>query len=197
MLLVTLRRATQADLAAVQQLFGALHSFNATLDARFALADGWETVLKEHLGHACDHPHSLTVLAWADDEPVGLLMLDGHTDSPLFRHRHWAELVALYVAPSQRGSGLATRLVAAGSAWAHAQGYDRVQLYVTRSNLSAQHFYVRHGFAPVQEVWRLELEPSDRLPPDDPDCEAVYAHGHNLLSSHQHVIAVGDEEIPA
>jgi len=191
---LTIHRAASEDDWAVQHLFAALHTFNATLDARFALAEGWQAVLNEHLLHSRAHDHSLTLLAWLDDEPVGLLMMDGHTDSPLFRHRHWAELVALYVAPSQRGNGLAERMVAAGSAWAHEHGYERVQLYVTRTNVGAQSFYERRGFKPVQEIWRLELGATDRLPPDDPDCEAVYAHGINLLSVHQHTITGEDNQ---
>lgn len=70
--------------------------------------------------------------------------------------------------------------------WAHTQGYERVQLYVTASNEPAKHFYARNGFQPAQEVWRVELGPAGRPPPNDTVCEAIYAHGHDLLSISSH-----------
>lgn len=189
---LTIRPATLADEWAVQQLFGALHAFNTTLDPRFALADGWQAILHEHLHQGTSHQLSLTLLAWAGREPVGLLMMDGHIDSPLFRHRQWAELLALYIDSSWRGSALAERLVAAGTAWARQHGYERIQLYVTRSNVAAQGFYARHGFRPVQEIWRLELGGGSRSLADSPDRAAGQAHGQHLLSIHQHGL-LGDE----
>ena len=187
---LTIRPAALDDEWAVQRLFGALHAFNATLDPRFALAAGWPAILHEHLRRA--NQHSLTLLAWAGAEPVGLLMMDGHIDSPLFRHRQWAELLALYIDSSWRGGALAERLVAAGTDWAQRHGYERIQLYVTRSNVAAQSFYARHGFRPVQEIWRLELGGSSRSLADSPDRAAGQAHGQHLLSIHQHGL-LGDE----
>jgi ribosomal protein S18 acetylase RimI-like enzyme len=180
------RPATPRETWAVQALFGALHAHNAALDPRFALADGWEQVLREHLAHTRAAGHGLTLLAWEGRTPIGLLMMDGHSDSPLFRHRRWGELLALYVAPAAQGSGLADALLDAGIAWAHERGYERVQLYVTATNLRARRFYRRAGFHPVQEIWRREIGPSPQTPPDDPTCAAAYAHGHDLLSIHPH-----------
>lgn len=180
------RPAAPPDDWAVRELFGALHAFNADLDPRFALADGWEQVLHEHLQHTRAAGHGLALLAWDDTTPVGLLMMDGHSDSPLFRHRRWAELLALYIAPAAQGSGLADTLLRAGLGWAHARGYQRVQLYVTATNQRARRFYARAGFRPVQEIWRRELGASRATPPDDAACDAAYAHGHDLLSVHPH-----------
>ena len=184
--IITIRSVRADEDWAVRHLFGQLHQFNASLDGRFALADGWERILDEHLCHVRAAGHGLTMLAWEETTPVGLLMMDGHTDSPLFRHRHWAELLALYVAPEVRGTRLAQRLVTIGTTWAHGRGYERVQLYVTASNAHAKRFYASVGFSPAQEVWRAELGPSAVLPPNDPDCEAIYAHGHDLLAPHTH-----------
>lgn len=188
-----IRVAPPHDDWAVRLLFGALHALNTALDERFALADGWERVLDEHLAHTRTAGHGLTLLAWCGAQPVGLMMMDGHTDSPLFKHRYWADLLALYVVPEVRGAGVADRLLAVGAAWVHAQGYTRVQLHVTVTNVRAKRFYAKGGFTPVQEIWRLELGAAHALPPDDPDCEAAYAHGHALLTNHSHLIG-GDKE---
>lgn len=189
---ITVRPAAPADDWAVQHLFNELHAFNAELDSRFALAAGWENVLREHLAHVRATGHGLTLLARKADIPVGLLMMGVHSDSHLFLHRHWAELLAVYVTPSARGTDLAEHLVALGATWAHESGYERVQLYVTASNERAKQFYARIGFRPVQEIWRQELGPTSVLPPDDPIWEAIYAHDHDLLSTNSHHLLVDD-----
>lgn len=155
--IISIRPAAAEDHWAVQQLFAALHTHNAALDACFSLADGWVTLLDTHLEQTRASGSGLTLLAWDGTTPVGLLMMGSHTDSPLFHHRRWVELLALYVAPEARGSGTADRLLSEGLAWTTAQGYDRVQLFVTASNLSARRFYQRVGFRCAQEIWRLEL----------------------------------------
>jgi ribosomal protein S18 acetylase RimI-like enzyme len=189
---VSIREALPADDWAIHQLFAALHRYNASLDPRFALADGWEQILDEHLQHTRHSNHGFTLLAWHMVEPVGLLMMAGHTDSPLFLHRRWAELIALYLAPEARGSDTAMQLTEQGMAWAQSHGYERVQLYVTASNLPAKRFYQRAGFRPVQEIWRCELGPAHGEPPSDPECAALHTQGEDLLSVHQHQIGHDD-----
>lgn len=186
---IAIRPADPPDEWAVRELFGALHEHNAALDPRFALGDGWERVLHEHLLHERAAGHGLTLLGWDESRPVGLLMIDGHSDSPLFRHRRWAELLALYVAPEAQGRGVADRLLGEAIAWTHSRGYERIQLYVTVTNLQARRFYARCGFRPVQEIWRRELGAASVTPPEDPNCDAAYASGHDLLSVHPHHIA--------
>lgn len=127
--------------------------------------------------------------------PAGIGLCDwqlAFSLSPLFRHRHWAELVALYVAPLLRGMGLADRLLAQGVRWARESGYASVQLYVTATNLRAKRFYARVGFRPVQEIWCVEIDSARGIPPEDPECEAAYAQGHHLLSTTHHPVVLDD-----
>ncbi len=175
-------------------MFGELHTLNASFDPRFALADGWEHIVSEHLEHVRATGLGLTLLAWCDEVPVGLIMMGVHSDSPLFRHRHWAELLAIYVVPEARGSTVAEQLLVAGAAWAHEQGYERIQLYVTASNHRAKHFYKRAGFRPVQEIWRLELGHAHVNPPADLASEAVYAHHQDLLSTSSHRLLIEEDD---
>jgi GNAT superfamily N-acetyltransferase len=154
---VTVRRAGPGDEWAVHCLFAALHAFNATLEERFALADGWERLLADHLIQERETRRGVTFLAWDGADPLGLAMMSAHADSPLFRHRAWAELTALHVVPAARGRGIADLLLAAGSAWAEERGYAEVRLYVTSANERARRFYARSGFRPIQEVWTADL----------------------------------------
>jgi GNAT superfamily N-acetyltransferase len=157
---VTVLGAAEGDEWAVRALFRDLHAFNAALEARFALEDGWERLLAEHLAAERAAGTGSTLLAWDEDGPVGLAMVAAHTDSPLYRHRRWAELTALHVVPRARGTGVADLLLAAARAWAEDRGFRELRLYVTTSNERARRFYDRSGFRPIQEIWTVDLGPA-------------------------------------
>ncbi|RRR70761.1 MAG: GNAT family N-acetyltransferase [Candidatus Viridilinea halotolerans] len=191
-----LRPARDEDFGAVAHLFAALHQFNAGLDRRFRLAEGWEQLLHEHFVRTHAAAGALWLLAWSADEPVGLLLMESHSDSPIFAERRWAELVALYVAPEQRGTPLGYQLVAAAQAWATTKGFDRIQLYVTAGNEQAKQFYARCGLVPTQEIWRLDLTPPpDAIPPPDPSTTAVHPRRHSPeLGHHQLAMELSEED---
>jgi GNAT superfamily N-acetyltransferase len=185
---VILRPARDEEFWAVARLFAALHQFNADLDSTFRLAEGWEPLLREHFARTHRAPGALWLLAWCGLEPVGLLLVEAHSDSPLFAERRWAELVALYVAHGQRGGDLGVWLVDTAREWAATRGFDRLQLYVTASNTRARRFYARCGLVPVQEIWRAELKPAPGVtPPTDPSCEAEGHAAHQLELGHHHL----------
>lgn len=201
-----LKVAAPADFEAVATLFEALHQLNASLDPRFALADNWRQLLHSHFQRTCTAAGALWLLAWSDHawtpaqngcngaEPskaIGLLIMEAHQDSPLFKHRRWAELVALYVDPAYRGGGLAERMVAYGRTWTAEHGFDRVQLYVTSGNEPAKAFYHRCGFRPAQEIWRLGVTPGEPVDlPADPSHSEKGGCGADFLESGHHHLAM-------
>ena len=76
-----------------------------------------------------------------------------------------ALLVAMWVGPEHRGSGLADQLVAAVTAWAAAERRSTVRLRVEEHNLRARRCYERLGFRPTgrrllrqrDERWEVEM----------------------------------------
>ncbi|NOK57901.1 MAG: Ribosomal protein S18 acetylase RimI [Chloroflexi bacterium AL-W] len=189
--LPAIQSATRDDEDAVAHLFEALHKQNAALDERFALAPGWRAVLHRDFTRTWNVTGACWRLAWSNTEPVGLIVLEAHTDSPLFRYRYWAELVALYVTSPYRGSGLADRLIAEGLAWATDHGFEHVQLYVTASNKAAHACYQRCGFVPVQQILRRDLHPAPGIqPPADPSCALMNAASGDALETGQHHLAM-------
>ena len=149
--------AQRADGNAVVALFGTLHAYNAALDPHFALADDWQTLLRRQFDETWQDADRLWMLAKDGEQVVGLLIAAIHTDSPLFRHRRWVEVEALYVGPSHRRRGIAHHLLNEAYAWAQTNGLARVQLYVTASNVRAQSVYTEQGFAVTQAIMRKKL----------------------------------------
>ncbi len=153
------------DCDSIVDLFGALHRYNASLDAHFTLADGWENLLCREFHDTANHPDHLWLVVKEGDQAVGLLIAAIHTDSPMFRYRQWVEVEALYVAPSHRCMGIAQRLLDRAYQWAEAQGLSRVQLYVTASNDQAQSVYTDQGFSVTQAIMRKSLGSSEAWRP--------------------------------
>lgn len=83
---------------------------------------------------------SLAYVAVSDDEICGAAVYLYRTGTKV------ARLYSLTVAPSHRGQGIASALLAAGEADARARGCDRVRLEVRQSNATAIRLYERHEF---------------------------------------------------
>lgn len=152
--------ACQSDCDSVIRLFGALHTYNASLDHHFALSDNWEDLLHQEFHATYANADKLWLLVKTDNEAVGLLIASVHTDSAMFRYRQWVEVEALYVADSHRRMGIAGRLLDAVYDWAVSKNLPRVQLYVTATNVRAQHVYEQEGFITAQAIMRKKLAAS-------------------------------------
>lgn len=190
---LVVRNADADDDPIVARLFAALHAFNADLEPRFALGADWRALLATHLSTARRTGAGATLLAEIGGEVAGMVMLESHTDSPLFAHRHWAEIVALYVEPDARGSGVARILVEAGRDWALARGFGETRLYVTAANERARAFYRACGFNPLQEIWAVSHEPLDVEPlVVNPACETAWGVDGATFAGHHHPLGDGD-----
>ena len=154
-----IRAARQGDAAVLTRLFLKLHLFNASLDPRFALAEDWERHFAAVLDRALAGGERLALLARdrANAQPIGLALAALHRDAPLWQHRTWVEVEALYVELDWRGTGLAEALLAPVSDWARRLGEPVLQLYVTSTNVRAVRFYEDQGFRPVQSIMRKVL----------------------------------------
>ncbi|GAB1597089.1 GNAT family N-acetyltransferase [Lysobacter claricitrinus] len=59
-----------------------------------------------------------------------------------------AHVSDIVVAPEAEGRGIGNALMAAAEAWANAQGFALIQLYVLPENAPARRLYERVGYAP-------------------------------------------------
>ncbi|NUS91055.1 MAG: GNAT family N-acetyltransferase [Nocardia sp.] len=131
---VYVRRLTLADWDVFRQirlrsLADAPHAFGATLDeARGRSEEDWREIL------AC----RTQFLAVAASVMVGTVGVTGEGSE--------LHLVAMWVAPDARGTGVADLLVRAVRDHAAASGCDRIRLEIVETNTVAERLYARHGF---------------------------------------------------
>jgi ribosomal protein S18 acetylase RimI-like enzyme len=103
---------------------------------------------------------STRLLAEREEQPVGVVSLgtakpivdvDGDSGETTTREvsDQIAELFAMWVEPSARGTGVAWRLVDAAAAEARSQGRSHVMLWVSVDNGRAVAFYSSYGFRPA------------------------------------------------
>lgn len=97
-----------------------------------------------------------TVVARSEDGPVGVA--SGAESGQV------VELISMWVAPSQRGTGLAKRLIDEVIRWATAHG-QQTCLMVRDDNIGAIRAYARAGFIDhgVPEDWPTDAPPERRM----------------------------------
>ncbi len=161
----TVRAIAPDDRADAKRLFLMLHTYNASLDPRFALSADWERPFDAGLDRVLTGGAGLGLLAreGARGRAIGLALAVLHRDAPLWAVRDWLEREDVYVEPAWRGTGLAAALVARVEDWARAAGVDTIQLYVTASNAWALAFYDKEGFRPAQLILRKRVAAPQHL----------------------------------
>ena len=80
-------------------------------------------------------------------EPVGLVALYRDPENP-----SQGELVQMWIAPSERGGGIAEVLLNHLFEWAAGNSYETVRAEVTDGNQRALRFYLRYGFRKLESA---------------------------------------------
>lgn len=135
---VTVRPAERIDAGAVTDMIHALG--RATGEAHKVVSSAADFA-RHGFG---PRPAFRALLAERDGQPVGLALWCYVFSS--WRGEPGAYLQDLYVAESERGSGLGRRLLAAVAAAAKSDGATHLRLSVATDNESARAFYAYTGF---------------------------------------------------
>ena len=150
-----IRRITTADVDTYRQirltaLAESPSSFGSTYAAEIELPEAeW---VDRTVGAASGAERAL-FLAFDGGACIGLV---GAIEDDLGADR---QLISMWVAPSYRGTGVATELVDAVLAWATDSGAANVGLWVTQGNDRAQRLYERMGFVVTGDVQPLPWDP--------------------------------------
>jgi len=147
----TIRRATAADVPAIVGLLA-----DDVLGAR--REEPGDPAYAQAFAAIAADPHQWLMVADAGGEVVGTLQL---TVIPGLSHRGTtrAQVEAVRVAASQRGSGLGTRLLEWAVGRSRELGCGVVQLTSNASRTDAHRFYERLGFEASHTGFKLALHP--------------------------------------
>ena len=133
---IVVRQAALADLDQLVPLFDGYRRFyGGASDLAAARA---------FLSARFNHGESTLFIAHADDEPAGFAQLYPSFSSVSLKRTFI--LNDLYVEPDWRNHGIATRLIAAATAYAQALGAARLTLSTAHSNTAAQALYESLGW---------------------------------------------------
>ena len=98
--------------------------------------------------------HVATFLAFRDGVPIGIVGgMAGDTSGE-------RSLIAMWVDPDHRNTGVASDLLEAVQSWARDGAATRLTLWVTRTNHPAATLYRRAGFTPTGDSKPLPSNPS-------------------------------------
>jgi GNAT superfamily N-acetyltransferase len=145
------RPVTEDDWAALRTarlaaLAEAPYAFSSTIAREQELSEGaWRARIRD----------SATFAAWQGEVIVGTVTGLSRADPSLWN------LVAMWVSPDWRGTGIADDLVSAVCERARTSGAVRIGLWVTDINARARAFYGRLGFEPTGDRQLVR--------PDEPD----------------------------
>ena len=147
---VEIHQATLADLAEVRTI-----RLRALQDAPYAFASTYEreAAFEESDWAGRLTSGSSTFLARVGGKTVGIC-------TGLPPRSGMVELVAMWVDPVARGTGVAAELVRAVLAWATDEGADRVHLRVAGTNERAKRCYEKLDFVLTGEKQPLPSDPS-------------------------------------
>ena len=149
------RRVNEADWRALRDVrLGALadspDAFGSTLEREQTFGDAeWREWAQEAGAGAAE----TCLLAWIEDEPVGIVGGFVETGSD---HVH---LIAMWVAPQARRLGIGRALIDAVVAWAVEISARSIRLDVADDNADARRLYDAAGFSPTGRTKQYEERP--------------------------------------
>jgi RimJ/RimL family protein N-acetyltransferase len=124
-----------------------LEALRAEPAAYASRVEDWEALPDEEWRRRmADNP---VFAGFLNSEPVGIMGLLRERSSKM---AHRATIVMVYVRASERGSGVATALLARLIDHACAAGVRRLELAVSVENEVAIRFYMREGFATIGRI---------------------------------------------
>ena len=130
-------------------------AFGSTLAREQTFAD---EVWHERAQRGASGVDNVTFVAERDGRWLGIVT--GLARDPDVPHDPRPELVAMFVCPEARGSGLGGALVDAVVGWARERRAAGLTLWVTATNTLALALYTRHGFRRTGESNPLDHSPA-------------------------------------
>jgi GNAT superfamily N-acetyltransferase len=153
-----IRRATEADLETLTDLWMRMMEEHAAFEPRLRLAPAARPAYHCYLQLHCRAPRSLVVLAEEPDGEIrGFCCAYVCQNLTMFLPAELGYVSDLYLAPEARGQGRGREIVGTVVDWFRGQGVSSVQLQVYRANAAGHEFWKTMGFEPYFDRMNLEL----------------------------------------
>jgi len=152
-----IRKASTDDFEALCSLYRKLDQYHVEISPGNFKAFDEPVRPKELLLAKIYDADQVLFVAEHDTQLVGFsdAQLSSNPPYPMFKPRDFVLIDNIYVDPEMRGSGLATRLLAAVKERTRQKGLDAIQLKVYSGNLAATRFYEREGFARFSTTFEI------------------------------------------
>ena len=152
-----IRRATLADLDAIEKLWQEMALFHQNLDSYFMLNDQADVCHRAYMGELLKDDTRRVFVANDGPNLLGYLMAEINSYPPIYEHTQYGHISALSVTASARRRGIGRQLLEAALDWFREQGLKRVECGVAVENSVSQGFWKDAGFRGFIEKHVLEL----------------------------------------
>lgn len=153
---VTIRSATADDIPNIVGLWRELMEFHAELDSYYATSDDAEERMAEWVGKCIEAEDHFVLVADADGEPAGYILVGFGQRPPVMRDRDIAMIYDLSVTQRRRRQGIGERLVREALRLIEERGVRLVEVSYTLANEQSSSFWPKMGFDPFLMRGRLD-----------------------------------------
>jgi len=144
---ITVRRATDSDVAGLAELMYRFYAFNEEFDPSWAVVRNLREVIKDHAAEALKDPSSIVLVAASGNSVLGYLRA-ALEENRLLASSRMLVIKELYVRPEHRRAGVATLLVNKAMDEARKLRASRVAVEFPSANKIAEDLYLKIGFRP-------------------------------------------------
>ncbi|MFX1510671.1 MAG: GNAT family N-acetyltransferase [Promethearchaeota archaeon] len=157
---ILIRRATQKDISAVDELWKESAKYHGELDSRLAMrVDDTQHITEFHQEQLTKET-AYFLVAVSDDAVVGFSIAHIMTLQPHHLLKYLGIIDALAVTSAYRGQGIGSQLYSKTLEWFELQNVERIDTSVAAKNPRAQSFWQKKGFTP--RIYHISYELSRR-----------------------------------
>lgn len=153
-----IRKLTEADYDKVIELYKELDEFHVHARPDYFISRDKDKIYpKDAFIHNLAYPGGLELGAFDDEQIVGVVGATLWEESGMVKDVKTVCLDNIYVSPTYRRRGIATKLFTEVETWAKEQGAIRLDLYTWDFNKGAIAMYQAMGMTPQRYVFEKKL----------------------------------------
>ena len=154
---MNIRRATLADLDAIELLWREMMDFHIAIDDYFIMVPEADTNHREYMTGLLQNEAKCIIVADDNGQIIGYLMAEINDYPPIYLQKQYGHISAISVTASAQREGIGHQLLDAALDWFRGQGVKRVECAVAVENPVSQRFWKGLGFRGIMETHVLEL----------------------------------------